>query len=185
MNNILKISFVLILIFALSQGNALAMQNEKTSRPSAQLISLKIQKVDRREEILRKYLEKYNSPLVPSAGTFIKEADKNGLDWKLVVSIAGVESYFGKHIPYNSNNGWGWGVYGNNVHNFATWNEGITEISSELRSKYMNKWGASSVTEIGSFYAADPNWSNKVTHFMDELEDFSEKENPQLLTLNI
>lgn len=179
---IILISAILTL-FTLTTGDATAF--EKTARTSAKLTVEEVEKVDRRVEILRKYLEKYNSPLAPSAATFIKEADKNGLDWKLVVSIAGVESYFGEHIPPNSYNGWGWGVYNGKVHNFPSWDAGITEISGELRSKYMDKWGASNVQEIGSHYASDPNWSNKVTHFMDELEAFAEKENPQLLTLSI
>lgn len=160
---------------------------EKTARTSAKLSMANVvsEKEDKRVQILTKYLEKYNSPLAPHAGKFIEEADKNNLDWKLLVSIAGVESYFGKHIPYNSYNGWGWGVYNGNVHNFTSWDEGITEISFELRAKYMNKWGAKDVEEIGSFYAADPNWSKKVTHFMDELEAFTEKEDTSILSLSI
>lgn len=180
---VLSILISLITLTILTTGEVSAF--EKTARPSATLASVERKAADKREEILRKYLEKYNSQLAPSAGKFIEEADKNNLDWKLLVSIAGVESYFGKHIPPNSYNGWGWGVYNGNVHNFTSWDEAITVISGELRTKYMDKWGAENVSEIGSFYAADPNWSNKVTHFMDELEAFAEKEDTTLLSISI
>lgn len=145
----------------------------KTSGSSAVLFAHAGTKVeDRRTEVLTAFLQSYNSPMVDSAGTFIEEADRNNLDWRFVVSIAGVESWFGQRIPYQSNNAWGWGVYGTNVHYFSSWDEGIVLISGELRSKYMNKWGATNVNEIGSFYAADPLWAQKVTHFMNKLEAF-------------
>ncbi len=159
---------------------------QKTSVQSAKLAtSSGITVSDNREEILRAFLEKYNSPLVDSAGTFIEEADKNNLDWKLVVSIAGVESWFGQRIPYNSYNGWGWGVYGDNVIRFASWDEGIKTISKDLRVKYMEKWGAKDVYEIGQIYAADPNWANKVTSFMNKIEAFAEKSEHSTLSISI
>ena len=90
-----------------------------TARPSAELTTnSSIKPADKRAETLRIYLESYNSPLAPYSKTFINEADKNNLDWKLVASIAGVESYYGQQIPPYSYNGWGYGVYGTNVRNF-------------------------------------------------------------------
>lgn len=145
----------------------------KTSGSSAALLTQRILVVeDKREEILTAFLKQYDSPMVDSAHTFIEQADKNKLDWKLVVSIAGVESWFGQRIPYNSYNGWGWGVYGTNVHYFTSWDDGITTVSTELRSKYMNRWGATNVYEIGSYYAADPKWAIKVSNFMTKLSEF-------------
>lgn len=145
----------------------------KTSGSSAALLTqVEAKAIDRREEILTAFLKQYDSPMVGSAHTFIEEADKNHLDWKFVVSIAGVESWFGQRIPYNSKNAWGWGVYGNHVTYFSSWDEGITTISGELRSKYMDRWGARNVYEIGNFYAADPHWAYKVTNFMNKLEMF-------------
>ncbi len=149
----------------------------KTSATSAALISERqiIKTVDKRTEILTAFLKSYGSPLVDSASTFIEEADRNNLDWKLVVSISGVESWFGQRIPPNSYNGWGWGVYGTNVHHFNSWDEGIIEISHSLRSKYMNRWGAKDVYGIGRFYAADPKWAIKVSSFMEKLSYFENK----------
>lgn len=128
---------------------------------------------DSRVRILREYLEKYNSPLVPFAGTFVETADKYNLDWKLVAAISGVESTFGQQIPYNSFNGWGWGIYGDNMIRFSSWNEGIETISEGLRNKYINKWGARDVYEIGRYYASSPTWAQRVEYFMNKIEEYS------------
>jgi beta-N-acetylglucosaminidase len=180
---------IILTILAMIALSYLAVERsfaaEKVSRTSARLALQQEAVKDNRVEILERYLKKYNSPFAGSARTFVEEADKNNIDWKLVVSIAGVESYFGKHIPYNSNNAWGWGVYGNNVQRFASWDEGITEISYELKTRYMDKWGAKDVYEIGSYYAADPRWANKVTHFMNDLEEFEKEQDKKMLSISL
>jgi len=142
-----------------------------------------IEAPDNRAKLLREYLTKYNSPLAESAETFVKEADRNNLDWKLVVSIAGVESWFGNRIPPNSYNGWGYEVYGNNVRRFASWDEAIEIISRDLREKYMEKWGATDMYSIGRIYATDPMWASKVLHFMNQIEAF--KTDPDYTTLSL
>lgn len=158
----------------------------KTSVQSAVLASTNSHVVqDNRAQILSAFLIEYDSPMVDSADSFIEHADKNNLDWKFVVSIAGVESWFGQRIPYNSYNGWGWGVYGDNVIHFSSWDDGIETISYSLRSKYMNEWGATDVYGIGSKYAADPAWAHKVTAFMEKIDTFAEKYQDQSLSISI
>lgn len=148
----------------------------KTARPSADLLTAsqkqKEVKVDRRAEILEAYLHSKNSPMADSAKTFIEEADKYNIDWKWVVSISGNESQFGHMIPPYSYNGWGFGVYGNNVRNFNSWDDGIHVVSEALREDYMDRNGAQNIYQIGNRYASDPRWVNKVIHYMDELSAF-------------
>lgn len=127
---------------------------------------------DSRVRILREFLEKYNSPLAPYAATFVETADKYNLDWKLVAAISGVESTFGREIPSESFNGWGWGIFGDNMIRFSSWNEGIETISEGLRNKYINTWGAKNVYEIGRFYAASPTWAQRVEYFMNSIEKY-------------
>ena len=140
---------------------------------------------DNRAKILEGFLESYESPLAPYAQVFIDEADKNNLDWKLVAAIAGVESWFGQKIPYNSYNGWGYGVYGDNVRLFESWEDGIHVVSTALRDDYLNRWGATNVSEIGAIYAADPNWSNKVQHFIDLMDAYEQNEAEKTLSLSL
>lgn len=149
---------------------------EKHAGQSATITNTQIRTAaDPRVTQLRAYLESRNSPLADYAEVFVREADRNNIDWKFVVAISGAESSFGLRIPANSYNGWGWGVYGDNVHRFTSWDDGITTISSELRSKYMTKWGARNIQEIGRIYAASPTWAAKVTYFMNQIDAYKEK----------
>lgn len=169
------------ILFA-KQANA----RELASASSAQIQkNVPLKEVDTRVKILEDYLSKYNSPLVPYAQTFVKYADKYDLDYRLVVSISGVESTFGREIPYNSYNGWGWGIYGTNMIYFASWEDGIATVSEGLRTNYINKWGASNVYEIGGFYAASPTWASRVDHFMKTIQDFELKNPQNALSLSI
>jgi hypothetical protein len=164
---------VLTLSFILFGNIPNVYAQELAAGSSAALLKPAAQEAtDSRVRILREYLEKYKSPLVPYAGTFVEIADKYNLDWKLVAAISGVESTFGREIPYESFNGWGWGIYGDNMIRFSSWNEGIETISEGLRNKYINKWGAKDVYEIGKFYAASPTWAQRVEYFMNEIEKY-------------
>ena len=127
---------------------------------------------DIRVQVLRKFLMRYDSPLAPFAKTFVESADENNLDWRFVAAISGLESTFGQQIPSNSYNAWGWGVYGNNVIRFTSWDEGIQTISKGLKERYIEKWGAKNIYEIGAMYAASPTWAQRVVYFMSKIEEF-------------
>lgn len=141
-------------------------------------------KQDNRAEILRAYLEQYNSPLADHAETFIKEADANQLDWKMVVAISGVESTFGEAIPSYSYNAWGYNVYGTNVRRFASWDDGIAVVSHDLRSIYMDDRGAKNISEIGSTYAADPVWAEKVQRYIDAIDQYAKRFDKPTLSIS-
>ena len=170
----LLLAATFIFLAAISPKTAFA--SDKTSVQSAYLAGpepMPAKSVyDNRAKILKLYLERYNSPLAEHADTFIAEADKHNLDWKMVAAISGVESGFGLAIPPYSYNGWGFNVYGNNVRGFASWDDGIEVVSKALREEYMDARGARNVYEIGSTYAADPAWAYKVTNYMNEIEAF-------------
>lgn len=128
---------------------------------------------DARITKLEAFLTAYNSPLAPHASHFVKEADRLGLDWKLVAAICGVESTFGKHTPANSFNGWGWAIFTGQKdgRHFADWKEGITVVSEGLRYTYIDK-GLVTIEQMGKRYAASPTWSMKVRYFLQKIEDF-------------
>jgi hypothetical protein len=140
---------------------------------------------DPRIKILRSYLEKYDSPLAPYAQDFVASADKYNLDWKLVAAIAGNESTFGKAVPYNSYNAWGWGVYGDNVIRFSSWSEGIDTISQGLRERYMDAWGGENIYQIGSMYAASPVWASHVEHYMRSIDRYALGDTKNALSLSL
>lgn len=132
----------------------------------------KLQKI----KALEDFLKQYNSPLASYASIFVDEAYKNDLDWRLVAAISGVESTFGKAVPANSYNGWGWN---NGNYTFTSWEEAITVISEALNTKYAQKWGAKTPQQIGRYYAASPTWAVRVENFMEKIEPSQ----PETLTL--
>lgn len=136
-----------------------------------QFVSIEAKPIDKRAKILKDYLAKHNSPLEDSAHDFIDAADQYGLDWKLVVSISGVESTFGKRIP-GGFNGWGWGVYGDNRIYFTSWREAIFTISKSLREDYVDK-GYTEPYSMNKKYASSQTWGRNVSFFMNDIEKFA------------
>lgn len=133
---------------------------------------------DYRVKIVEGYLKRYNSPMAGNADDFVYYADKYDLDWRLVLAIAGVESTYGKQIPPASYNGWGWGVYGDNVIRFKSWEDGIQTVSQGLRERYMDKWGGKDIYQIGANYASSPHWANSVNIHLNMIQRFT-LSNPQ------
>jgi hypothetical protein len=165
-----------------------AIEDEKQTYQTAKLVKeITDGNVDNHIERLKKYLTAQNSPMAGAAERFVKEADRLGLDWRLVAAISGNESYFGWYIPDNSFNGWGWGVWTGTSYgeNFQNWEEGITAVSEGLKTDYVDQ-GLTTVEQIGQKYAADPEWSWKVNHFMEEIEAFNPYEpDNRLLALSL
>ncbi|MGH7202818.1 MAG: hypothetical protein ACREHC_00035 [Candidatus Levyibacteriota bacterium] len=143
--------------------------------PQSVALTPHIAEKDHRAEILQSFIEQYNSPLAEHADTLVKQADANNIDWRMVAAISGVESQFGIQIPGYSFNGWGFGVYGNNVRYFTSWDDGISTVSTALRQEYMNQRGATNIYSIGATYAADPAWASKVQNYMDQIDAYGDQ----------
>lgn len=140
---------------------------------------------DTRAERLRAYLNAQGSPLAGESAHFVAEADRLGLDWKLVAAIAGAESTFGKYVPGGSYNAWGWGIPTGAKSGivFRSWKEGITAVSEGLATGYIAR-GAKTVEQIGRTYAASPRWAGSVRFFMGRIEAFTPTR-PSLLALSL
>ena len=149
------------------------VSSSETQNPNLKQIGL-----DSRVKTLNNFLKQNDSPLAPYADEFIKMADKYNLDWKLVAAISGVESTFGNAIPSYSYNAWGWGIYGDNVIRFKSWNEGIDTISQGLRERYMDQWGGEDIYQIGAMYASSSAWPAHVEYYMNKIQEFA-LNNPQ------
>lgn len=179
--NLKQIIFAIFLItlFLFLPQNAFA--EVKLAGHSASMeLAKKEDKTDNRIRVLEEYLKSFDSPLAKSASTFVEEADKYDIDYRLVAAISGVESTFGHFLPYNSYNAWGWGIYGDNMIYFSSFEEGIEIISKSLREKYIDSWGASNVYEIGKFYAESPTWASRVDQFMIKIEEFQNQTSKSL-----
>lgn len=164
---------VLILVVALLLATALfptkifAATHAASSAALVSDLEIQEEKQDIRILALENTLKKYNSPLAPYASVYISEADKNGVDWKLLPSIAGLESTFGKHYIEGTYNVYGWGsgrIY------FESWEDGIATINVSLKTRYIDR-GATDVWKIGPIYAESPTWAVRVNYFMGKIDE--------------
>ncbi len=125
---------------------------------------------DARAELIRQYLESYNSPLEPHADYLIEKADAYGLDYRLLTAIAQQESNLCKKIPPLSYNCWGWGIHSRGSLGFSSFEEGIDIVSQGIKENYIDK-GYTSIEEIMSKYTplSNGSWAFGVNKFMGDI----------------
>ncbi len=183
----IKVAITLFVIISISILNPQKIYAEqKASGSSAVLMPASpVMKEDVRAKILTQYLKQYDSPLTPSAETFVKVADKYQLDWKLLVAISAIESTYGQQIPTNSYNAWGWGIYGDNVIRFSSFDEGIEVVSKGLREQYINSWKVEDVYSIGRIYSASPTWAQRVEGTINKIDRFAENNPSSALHISL
>lgn len=161
-----KLMLIPILLLTLNSSPLVSEQISSTQATPKVGIGL----LDKRAQILADYFRQYNSPLENHAQDFVDAADQHGVDWKLVPSISGVESTFGKNAyGYNA---WGWGIYGNQALGFKTFKEGIFTVTEGLKQNYINR-GLTDPYHMNRVYATSPSWGWRVSYFINDLEEFS------------
>ena len=126
---------------------------------------------DARPEIIKQYLEYYNSPLVPYANLIVQTADKYKIDFRLITAIAQQESNLCKIIPPGSYNCWGWGITSVGTLGFDSFEQGIEEVSRGLKQNYIDE-GYTTVEQIMSKYTPSSNgsWAHGVNEFMTAMQ---------------
>ena len=162
-----KLLIYILITIILVLLSTISVRAESISGSSATLRRAEANGYDFRVENLRKFLEKYNSPLAIYAQEFVAYADINGLDYRLVPSITGVESTFGKHIPFESFNAYGWA---NGEYSFVSWEDSIAHVSGVLKTSYIDK-GAPTVAKIARRYAPpSTTWGRNVNFFIAKID---------------
>lgn len=154
------LTVLLVPFFYVSKAHASDSAGTRTS------LAVASSAVDMRALALRNVLEKYDSPLAPYADSYIKSADKYGIEWELLPAIAGLESSFGKHQLPSSYNSYGWG--GGRLY-FDSVDDGIETVLSALKNKYMAR-GATTVETIAPIYSESATWAPRVRYFMNEID---------------
>jgi hypothetical protein len=176
--------FCLVFILLLSyqsnpvQGSDNRLTNRQTTvvyaaLPTSQnIFSDTIVQAEAREEMLRQFFTKYDSPLVPFTHDFVTIADKYDLDFRLLPAIAMQETNLCKKAKEGSHNCWGFGVYGGKYTFFDSYPAAIETISKTLSEKYKNKYGLVTPEEIQTLYnpSNTSNWAFAVDHFMDQMQ---------------
>lgn len=175
---LLAITFFLFLSYKTAQrddtNNFLTSQrsvNYAALPTNENSFSTSIEQADARVELIHQFLTRYQSPLIPYASSIVTTADKYGLDFRLVPAIAMQESNLCKKAPIDSNNCWGFGIYGGKIKYFTTLEEGITTVTKALATKYREK-GLTTPDEIMKMYTPSSNgsWANGVNYFLEEIQ---------------
>ncbi len=178
-NNDMQNDTDLLGAFYVPDDSSGSLDSRKTPTATASIVS-----GDTRVEATKLFLKDYNSPMYPYAHIFVREADKYGLDWRLVVAISGVESAFGQYVPTSQEHGYSynaWGWAGNKDRSvrwsyFDGWSDGIATVTKGLALGY-----GTDLTpyEIVPSYCPDcvegnGPWPDAVSHFMVELASYEQ-----------
>ena len=129
---------------------------------------------DARVAMVTDFFKRYNSPLLPYAQTVVSDADKYGIDYRLIPAIAMQESTLCKNLPAklkDSHNCWGFGIYGKKVTTFDNYEQAIDTVTKTLATQYKNN-GLETPEQIMAKYTPSSNgaWANSVNLFMNQLQ---------------
>lgn len=120
-----------------------------------------------REQKLKVFLAKYNSPMIENADTFIEVADKYNLDYRLLPAISCVESTCGRFLLQGSHNPFGWG--GGYIM-FDSFDASIERVGRGLSEIYISR-GLDTPEKMSPVYAPpSKTWAGKVRLFMDQID---------------
>lgn len=132
-----------------------------------------LSKEDARSIIINNFFASYKSPLANYADSFIKTADKYGLDYRLLPAISMQESNGAKILPHNSYNPFGYGIYGGKILKFNSFEEAIETVGKGIKENYIER-GLTTPAQIMAKYtppslAKGGPWAIGVSTFMEEL----------------
>ncbi|MBI2334241.1 glucosaminidase domain-containing protein [Candidatus Daviesbacteria bacterium] len=171
--------FSIFFLIYLSADQIIAPQNQNFKLYSAlppdnNRLAQDIIFLDGRSLLVKNFFEGYKSPLAGLNSHFIEVADKYGLDWKLLPAIAMQESNGGKKVIKNSYNPFGYGIYGNLVIRFSSWEEAVEKVGKALKQDYLNQ-GLNTPDKIMAKYTPPSlkkggDWARGVKSFMLELQ---------------
>ena len=141
---------------------------------SSMEVSQNVNYTDARSALIKNFFAEYNSPLVSYSSIFVNVADKYKLDYKLLPSIAMQESKGGQKVIKGSFNPFGYGIYGDLVIKFSSWEEGIERVGRALREDYLDQ-GLKTPIQIMAKYtppslAKGGTWAKGVSSFMHDLQ---------------
>lgn len=139
----------------------------------SKIVTAEVGKEDARAKIVEDFFKGYKSVLADYSQNFISVADQYNLDWRILPAIAMQESNGGKKVIKNSHNPFGYGIYGDLVIRFSSWEEAIERVGKELREDYLNL-GLKTPWEIMTKYtppslAKGGAWAEGVSTFMAQL----------------
>ncbi len=158
-----------------SENKVLSFLSENSSTiayaalPTNLTMEADVQSSDARLGKVLAFLEENNSPLTPYASTIIADADKYGIDYRLLPAIAMQETTLCKTEIAGTNNCWGYGIYNHKITSFLSYEDAIDTISRYFAKKKAN--GIDTLDAIGNIYNPSNHngWKENVSSFMSLL----------------
>lgn len=169
------ITFLILLSFERSANMSTHPYQLYSALPTNQFITTEtVTQKDARAKIIEDFFNARQAPLANYGDTFVQAADKYSLDYRLLPAIAMQESNGGKKVIEESYNPFGFGIYGEKVTRFSSWEEGINQVAKTLREKYLNQ-GLLTPYEIMTKYTPPSvekggPWAIGVSAFMESLK---------------
>lgn len=180
-----SLSLILILVIAFlvitnsqSKSRPVARYSIFSSKPlvlgatTANLISQ-----DSRAARIDKVLEYFGCPVTNLGSVFVKEADNYEIPYWLVPAIGFQESNCGKKAPLidsaTSNNWWGYGIWGKNIKQFESVEDGISAVSKYVGTNFFSQ-GITDPCEIMKVYtpSSSGSWCEGVKYFGDIITSY-------------
>lgn len=126
---------------------------------------------DGRVANLKNFFRTHNSPLYDYADLIVQVSDEHQFDYRLIPAIAMQESTVCQKIPPGSHNCWGWGIYGDKITRFDSYDEAIRTVAEGLRKEYIDK-GLLTASAIMEKYTPSSNgsWQAGVNTILKRLE---------------
>lgn len=129
---------------------------------------VKANEFDLRPLQMRTVLLRYDSPMVGLEEELIAIAEENNLDWTLMAAIAGTESSFGKRMPYQCLNPYGWGIYGDNKLCYDSFADAAKAVATGLSTRY-NTTSLETIARTYNTVSTD-GWLSHTRFFMDKIK---------------
>ena len=143
---------------------------------TSQVINATVIGADSRGLLVRAFMLKHQSPMTDYADMIVAEADRYGIDFRLVPAIAMCESNLGKRVPsQDSYNPFGIAVYTGQKSGkkFNGWLSSIQWVTKYIKEHYYDR-GYIDLKDIGAIWAPPSvntgySWTNCVQSFMDSI----------------
>lgn len=168
----------LIYLSKTNQNNVvLGFSNEKVVIESAAedtkniSVDATVSGADARPMLIKKYLEKYNSPMAPYSDLIFQISEDYGFEYYWIVAIAQQESNLCKKAPEGTHNCWGYGIHKKGTLGFDSYEIAIKSYAEYLKREYFDK-GLNTPELIMTKYCPSSNgsWANGVNQFIEELK---------------
>lgn len=148
---------------------AVGMEVETAGVPT--VVKTEVVGADARPEIIRRYLAKYKSPLLPYADLIFELSQAYGFDYYWIPAIGQQESNLCKKIPEDSYNCWGYGIHKKGTLRFENYELALRSFAEYLKTVYFDK-GLNTPELIMKKYCPNSNgsWAYGVRQFIEEME---------------